>query len=733
LEALLKKVQLVLAVHCHQPVGNFDSVFERATDRCYAPFLEVLGRHPGVCMGLHYSGPLLEWIEDHRPDFLDRLGELVGRGQVELLGGGFYEPMLSVLPECDAVGQLEMMREYLEKRFGTSPVGIWLTERVWEPELASLLSRAGVGYTLADDTHFFYAGMKPGRLFGYYVTEKAGDTVAVFPIDKEMRYAIPFRPAGEVLREIEKEASLRPRGLVYGDDGEKFGVWPDTYQWVFEHSWLEDFFTALEESNIVEAMAPKTFLDRHPSSGRVYLPTASYQEMLTWAMPTEAIARYEDLKEELERAGLSSKAEGFIRGGIWQNFMSKYAEANHLHKKMLVVSQKLAEALADEEPWTDEHEEARRALYRGQCNCAYWHGLFGGLYLPHLRDAVYRQLIAAESVLDARVQGDEDWIAYDERDFDGDLEEEVIVENALMNVYLDPGEGGTVIEMDYRPQAFCLTNVLTRRAEGYHRHMQEAEDTDLDQSVAPAEPASIHDIQRLTEPGLIEKLAVDNSRRRCFLDRFPQPGTSIEDIQRATYTEEGDFLDGRYHVERIGIDEEGNCDFEALLTRPGKLTRDGKPIPLVLEKTFTIPADRPEIRVTYLLRNPGDDPLDLVFCPELNLTLLAGDDGRRLYEFEGVIGPGPRMKSSGEVEETSWFALTDLHQRIRIRLEFDPLATVWRHPVETISRSEAGFECIYQGSAVIPKWELSLSPGMSSTVSVKLEIQSLYEDAVVPA
>ena len=727
----MKKAQLILAVHCHQPVGNFDSVFEQAFQRCYAPFLEVLGRHPGVCMGLHYSGPLLDWIGENRPEFLDRLGELANRGQVELLGGGFYEPMLAVLPEQDAVGQLEMMREYLEGRFGASPQGIWLTERVWEPELAGLLSRAGVRYTLTDDTHFFYAGIRPRRLFGYYVTEKAGETMAIFPIDRGMRYAIPFRPVKEVIREIEKEAAALPRGIVYGDDGEKFGVWPDTHHWVFEEGWLEEFFTALEESDAIETMAPATFLDRHPSSGRVYLPTASYEEMLTWAMSAEAIERYEDLKKEIEKAGLSRRAEGFIRGGIWQNFMSKYPEANHLHKKMLLVSRKLAEALEDEEPWTDEHEEARRELYRGQCNCAYWHGLFGGLYLPHLRDAVYRHLIGAECILDTRVQGDNDWIAYDERDFDGDLDEELIVENALVNAYLDPGEGGALVELDYRPRTFCLTNVLTRRREGYHRHMQEAEDSD-EVAVSPEEPASIHDIQRLTEPGLIDKLAVDNSRRRCFMDRFPQPGTSLEEIQRGTYVEEGDFLDARYQVERIGVDEDGDCDFEALLTRPGHITRDGLKIPLVVEKLFTIPADRPEIRVTYTLNNPGESAVELVFCPELNFTLLAGDDSQRLYEFEGVIGPGPRMKSSGEVEETSWLALTDLQQKMRVRLEFDPLVTIWRHPVETISQSESGFECIYQGSAVIPRWELNLPPGAHRTVSIRLEIQSLYEDAVVP-
>ncbi len=734
----MKNVQLIMAIHNHQPVGNFDSVFEQAVDRSYAPFLDVLARHPGVRLALHYSGPLLEWLENNRAAIIDRIGELLACGQIELLGGGFYEPMLSALTRDDALGQIEMMNEYLQKRFGAEAKGIWLTERVWEPELASLLADAGIGYTLVDDTHFYYAGVEPRRLFGYHVTEKAGDCLAIFAIDKHLRYSIPFKPAGQVIDELSESADEAPRGVVYGDDGEKFGVWPGTHAWVFEKGWLEDFFSRLEDADI-DVIPPAVYMEKYPPSSRIYLPTASYEEMLTWAMPATAIHRYEDLKKDLERTGLSELAKPFIRGGLWQNFMVKYPEANHMHKKMLLVSRKLADSIEEQGGVLAEHDQARRALYRGQCNCAYWHGLFGGLYLPHLRDAVYRQLIAAEKRLDRLAQGDDDWISFDQRDFDCDLEDEVIVENALMNAYIDPGQGGCVTEFDYRPADFCLTNVLTRRVEGYHRQLADTEQSDLasenpdEGASADGPPSSIHELARVKQPGLREKIVSDRWTRRSLMDRFPAPATTLEELQRATYIEEGDFLEARYHVEKMGIDEEGNCDFEVLMTRVGRLRRDGRDLPLQLEKRLTVPADRAEMGVEYSLRNPASEPLDLLFCPELNLSLLAPDAGDRLYEFEGVIGPGPRMRTTGEVEDASWFALIDMYQRFRVRLEFDPPATVWRYPVETVSQSEGGFELLHQGSAIGPLWKLTIAPGTTSRVSLRIEIKALDEDAVMPA
>src|SRR5260370_40102510 len=93
-----ERFHLVLLIHAHQPCGNFGHVLEKAYKDSYLPFIELLEKPPGVHMGLHYSGPLLTWIEEHRPESFTRLKALVSAGQVALVGGGFYGPYFVSLP-----------------------------------------------------------------------------------------------------------------------------------------------------------------------------------------------------------------------------------------------------------------------------------------------------------------------------------------------------------------------------------------------------------------------------------------------------------------------------------------------------------------------------------------------------------------------------------------------------------------------------------------------------------
>ncbi|MCZ7585719.1 MAG: hypothetical protein M5R36_21645 [Deltaproteobacteria bacterium] len=145
-------VAFCMVLHIHQPVGNFGHVFERAFARSYEPFLSALEEHEKIRLSLHVSGPLLDWIADHHPEYIGRLRRLVNAGRIEMLGGGYYEPILTAIPERDADGQLPLMAAELERRFGVRPTGIWLTERIWEPSLPALLARNGVQYTLLDET-----------------------------------------------------------------------------------------------------------------------------------------------------------------------------------------------------------------------------------------------------------------------------------------------------------------------------------------------------------------------------------------------------------------------------------------------------------------------------------------------------------------------------------------------------------------------------------------------------
>src|SRR5262245_60800833 len=144
---------LLLAFHNHQPDGNFEHVFAQGFADCYGPLLTTLAEFPKIRCALHHTGALLAWIEKHQPDYAATLKRLAQNGQIEIMGGGFYEPMLAVLPERDAVGQIEMMNAWCRDKLGVTPEGMWLAERVWEPALAQLIGQTGLKYTLTDDTH----------------------------------------------------------------------------------------------------------------------------------------------------------------------------------------------------------------------------------------------------------------------------------------------------------------------------------------------------------------------------------------------------------------------------------------------------------------------------------------------------------------------------------------------------------------------------------------------------
>lgn len=713
----MKKVNFLFGIHNHQPVGNFEGVFKDCFQKSYLPFIEILERHPGIRISLHYSGPLLEWIEKNEPVFLDRIKALVEKGQVEMLGGGFYEPIFSILPERDVMGQIEMLTEYTEKKFGYRPKGVWLAERVWDPSLPKVMAQKGIKYTILDDTHFFYAGLEEKEVFGYYVTEKEGYTVSVFPINKFLRDAIPFKIPEETIRYFKELLQERDEvGITFADDGEKFGVWPGTHQWVYKEKWLENFFSLLEEnSSWINMVTFSEYLERYPSKGRIYLPTASYEEMAEWALPVQAAIKMEDMLENLNRLELREKYRTYIRGGIWNNFLVKYPESNLMHKKMLSVSDKVNKI-------TDTRIQAlaRRELYRGQSNCAYWHGLFGGIYLNYLRHGVYYHLLKAEKICSDAVHKNDKWLTVEKIDYDKDNQEEILVSNAKMNAYFDPDYGGSLFELDYLPKSFCLSNTLARREESYHRKLIAGNGTKAS-SNHEGQPLSIHNIVKTKEEGLEKHLFRDWYERRSFLDHFFGPETSLENVSKCQYAELGDFVNQPYVVEKINQGKGKKTTI--VLKREGRIFHNQTHQRVNVEKAFTFCPDDSSIEVEYCIENCTEGKASLWFGVEFNLTLLAGEDEKRYYHYPCNGLGDRRMISQGTLKEVETFGMVDEWSGFKLTFSFDQPPDLWRFPIKTVSQSEDGFESTYQGSVILPNWKLDLKK--RCTLKFKLQIEDI--------
>jgi hypothetical protein len=634
-------IRFVFGLHLHQPVGNFDHVFEQHVRDVYRPILQHLSTHDFLPAVLHLSGPLLEWLEAHDPAYLDQLGRLVADRQIELLLAGFYEPVLASLPRRDRVEQIQWMHEALRRRFGVDAKGLWLTERVWEPELAADLAMADVRYALVDDRHFLVSGFASEQLHAPFWTESDGKQVALFPIDERLRYLIPFRPPEETAAYLRELRGAGQRLAVLADDGEKFGGWPGTKEWVYDRGWLDQFITTVRGligQGEVQLSTLSDALDKVPSGGIAYLPTASYREMEGWSLPPDAALRLIHLERDLGESRVSGPDGALIRGAHWRNFLAKYSESNRMHKKMQALS--LLVRARDDLP------SARRAIGRAQCNDAYWHGVFGGLYLPHLREAIWRNLAQAERELRHREE-----LTAEILDIDGDGHEEIWVHSDQFSAIVSPWRGGALEEYTVFATEINYANTLTRRREAYH-------DTALEQraenSGGDGGTPSIHDIEEGLR--LDQRPPLDANDRALLVDRILPGNLDLDEYAS------GDFWPVRSW---------------ALAHYNHRISRTPEAVDILCEGGL----------LSKRFRFSADGAITISYTWDI---------------------------SAGEAEDR--FAV-ELSVSAPLDIRSDPLAETWSYPIETVAKSERGFDRTRQGESITLRWPVQLG---AATIEIQV-------------
>ena len=453
-------VNLILGIHLHQPVGNFEHVLEESFRNAYGPFMTCFERHRSLKMVWHCTGFLLRWLQEKHAEYISMLKGLVEAGRLEILTGGLYEPIFPVIPPVDRQQQILRLSAEVQNLFGIQPSGAWLAERVWEPGLVGDLAAAKVNYVCLDDYHFFSSGLLPEDIDGYFMVEELDAAVSVFPISEQMRYLTPWAEVPKVREAFQRMQAEGRELAVTLDDAEKFGAWPKTYDWVYNRRWLEDFFSMLEESqDTVRTTTLKEYWDTRQPLGRAALPVASYIEMGQWSLPPESARRFEEWKARFEREGTFSQIKPFLQGGIWRNFLVKYPESNYMHKRMLMVSRAFDEST--------RRTEAYDHLLRAQSNDVFWHGVFGGLYLPHLRHEAWKNILRAETELEALSGGGQE-TAIQWEDFDLDRHQEAVIRHADYTAVVSPAKGGALMELSFKPAAFNLLSTLARWKEKYH-------------------------------------------------------------------------------------------------------------------------------------------------------------------------------------------------------------------------------------------------------------------------
>jgi alpha-amylase len=678
----MKSVRLLMALHHHQPVGNFPEVMEACYQKCYGPILEALERHPGIRMTLSYSGPVLLYFLEKQPQALERLRLCLSRNQIELLAGGFYEPVLVSLPPDDAAAQLKKSTDWIAKHLKHQPMGAWLAEAVWEPGLIPLLRKAGLHYTLLRSERFIQAGLPESALGGHYITEHHGETFRIFPHDPTLGKLLPGQPLEEAfnfLRRVSRRTGFQT--LTLADMAERWGIWGNSHELVQKSGYFEKWFERLEAA--ADWLSLQTFSDnlrQETPLGVCYVPGGVNWDLGAWSLPSESRQQFLQARRSLEVRHDANQLLPYFRAGSWNGFKSRFLQSRLMQLRGVQLKSALKKAgLA-----ADEHAHLADLLHQAQCNTAYWHGASGGIYLPHLRQAVWQRLLAVEKNIRQSQSG---W-KLDEGDFDADGRPEITVGRPSVIWGLSPSYGGACYEWSLLE---CCQNVATCLPR-------------LPEAGLPAAP------QFPTGTAAAPK---DWSERFCFLDHFVDRHTTAEEWMSNKYREMGDFVNQPYQVLEKTMGPDGG---HVVLERQGGLYGNQRPLPLKVTKTYLWSRRENKLDVNYTLANTGEFELDAMFAVEFNFNLPMNRQGEDHVRADGTSHGWMDVWFQGGVRRLE---ITSATARCRLHLTPSVPGPVWAYPILTEDSNENLPSRLQQGASFLLGHEIVLAPGKSTCLRLE--------------
>jgi hypothetical protein len=661
----------------HQPVGNFPWVFEEAFQKSYLPLLKSIEKFPRIKINLHITGPLLIWLKKNHSDYLDLIASLCIKNQLEIVGGGFFEPILAVIPEDDRLKQIEKTIEWWGNNYDIVPKGVWIAERVWVPDLPRTLEKLNVEFVFIDDYLLRMAGKSEEETFYSYITEYQGKTTTIFPINESIRYLVPWKSPSESIHYLHKARDPRHEKIVVMiSDAEKMGVWPagnrTTHDICYvsgydgKKGWIYSFFESLLENNWIKPVLISNYIKNHNPRGLIYLPTSSYDKMAIWALPTSLRRRLEDLRKNALEGKLPYAEDvlTFAQGSLWQNFLVKYSQANVMHKRMLYCREKLRKILSHTP--SAHIEEIWDHILASQSNDAYWSGMFGGIYYRFLRHTCLKHVIQAEYLIDRMCE------KYNiilprvlKKDvlLDGQLDG--VLENDDISCFISSLKGGSIFSLNLKERGYDFQNVLTRIMEAYH---------------SGEVPAVEDGIEKWT-----------------FQDHFFQTIEDIQIYQSSKYVDFGNFANQKYNISKDNTGKIVLCRKALVKGASGKF------LPASLTKKFQL--DESSLIVNYEILFPdGTFEEKIYFSPEVNILGASFP-----YQTHGFINQNKiDLSESVSEENCKLFEIQDNNEleHVSITVEFQDPTHCLVFPMLSFAKSEKGFEEQYQGTSLFPFFEI---------------------------
>jgi len=431
----MKKTKLILGITNQQPDGLGSEEYEKEYQSFLKPFLRTLYNFEEIPMTFYFSGSLLEWLEARHPEVTMILNEMVKRKQVELLGGGFFDPILPVIPNSDRSGQIEALTTLLRKRFGKRPRGGWLTEMVWEPSVPMSLKNSGLDYVFLDDTYLKVAGLRGEELSFPCLTEDQGKTIRIFPINVELRQSFldadPDQSYAQLLatkKRLDKSSRTEDPVITVFIDKNNLSIGRDSVEAWESHPWWDRFFThLLEDRENFQPLLPSQQNKTGMGGKKIYFPCL---------LPS----RLED------RQGRDARRASF------RSYLTEFSEIDLYYSKMIYISGMVNLMKGDR----SRKKSARTELWRAQGNRMYWYPPDEARHYRSLRRWGWEAVLEAEKLTREKGIFQPSLM---KTDFDMDGRDEYLFQGNHLNCYVHC-LGASLFELDYLDKSWNYQDTL---------------------------------------------------------------------------------------------------------------------------------------------------------------------------------------------------------------------------------------------------------------------------------
>ena len=388
------------------------STFERNYQDVYKKLISFLYAHPKFEFSFYFAGEQLEFLKQKHPEALAILSELTCRHQVEVLGGGYYNPICSLLFPVDRSGQIEKMTSELRKTIGKRPRGFSLFESIWDSSLITTLQSCGMEYVLLESS------LIPENKKKYFplIASEQGKSIKVIPTFEDLK---PHKNENtdDWISRINKGFSKQER--------ESFDEKLITVSFklnevndILNSDFLENINTlCISADSIIRFSTPQNYLKNAKIFIPSYIPAGMSLPITKWSQKPYEIS------ENKTRFQITIA-----------DFLNTYSQSHRLYERMMYISMIVSQSHGDK----TRKISAREELWEAQSGMSYIFSPENISNAARLRQYAYNKLNEAERIISECGKSNESVTSFD---YNGDGLNEYICQMKKYNAVISLHSG----------------------------------------------------------------------------------------------------------------------------------------------------------------------------------------------------------------------------------------------------------------------------------------------------